>query len=110
MSLPDTKGCIASHYFRNNSVETPEERIEIGLLQYKVQRTAPYAATTPTVSTVFHSKPRRRNFMQTWLHWTSQHAQPVLKEYQALFTQSLMDIYVAAVISMLQNNTPLPTA
>ena len=45
MSLPDTKGCIAFHYFGNNSVETPEERIEIRLLQYKVQTTAPYAAT-----------------------------------------------------------------
>ena len=52
------------------------ERIEIRMLQYKVQRTTAYAATTPTV-TVFHSKPRRKSFMQTWLHRTHQHAQYV---------------------------------
>ena len=34
------------------------ERIEIRVLKYKVQRTTAYAATTPTVSTVFHSKPK----------------------------------------------------
>ena len=33
------------------TVETPKER-EIRVLQYKVQRTAAYAATNPTVSTV----------------------------------------------------------
>ena len=58
------------------------ERIEIRVLKYKVQRTTAYAATTLTVSTVFHSKPR---CMQTWLHWTRQHAQLVQKHFLALF-------------------------
>ena len=34
------------------------ERIEIRVLQYKVQKTTAYAVTTPSVSTVLHSKPR----------------------------------------------------
>ena len=41
------------------------ERIEIRVLKYKVQRTTPYAATTPTVSTVFHSKSRCHANMAT---------------------------------------------
>ena len=45
------------------------ERIEIGLLEYKVQRTTACAATTPTVSRVFYlSHIRYKKFMQTWLH------------------------------------------
>ena len=36
----------------------PGERIEIRVLKYKVQRTTAYAATTLTLSTVFHLKPR----------------------------------------------------
>ena len=42
------------------AVETPlpGERIEIRVLKYKVQRTTAYAATTLTLSTVFHLKLR----------------------------------------------------
>ena len=41
------------------------ERIEIRVLKYKVQRTTAYAATTLTVSTVSHSKPRCNANMAT---------------------------------------------
>ena len=49
------------------------ERTEIRVLKYKVQRTA-YAATTLTVSI------QSQDVMQTWLHWTRQHALLVQKD------------------------------
>ena len=56
------------------------QRIETGM--YKVQRITAYAATTPTVSTVSHSKPRYHANMK---HWTRQHALLAQKDFLPLF-------------------------
>ena len=86
------------------------ERIEIRVLQYKVQRARAYTPITPTVSTVFHSKPRYKNFMQTWLHWTRQHPQLVQKDFLALFRSTHINgVCIVVATSMIQNYTPLPT-
>ena len=92
-------------------VETQGERIEIRVLQYKLQGTTASAATAPTVSTVFHSSLLRyKKFMRTWLHWRHQHGQLVQNDFLAsVFTQSLMNVCTIAVTSMPQNYTPLQT-
>ena len=70
------------------------ERIEIRVLKYKVQRTTAYAATTPTVSTVFHSKPRCHANMATLDTPTCSTCSERLFFSWLSFTQSLMDVGV----------------
>ena len=62
----ETRGLAEKHQLTQmiGSWNPRGERIEIRVLKYKVQRTA-YAATTPTVSTVFHSKQRCHANMAT---------------------------------------------
>ena len=82
------------------AVETPlpGERIEIRVLKYKVQRTTAYAATTLTLSTVFHLKPRCHANMVTLDTPTCSERFPAWFS----FTQSLINFCV--LIGELQFN------
>ena len=74
----ETRGEI--HFSRDApNIANGWQRIETRV--YKVQRTA-YSATTTTVSTVSHSKPRCHANMK---HWTRQHALLVQKDFLPLF-------------------------
>jgi len=54
------------------------------------------------------SKPRCVNFMQTWLHWIHQYALPAQRGFLASsFTQSLLNVCVVVVTSILQKYTLL---
>ena len=76
------------------AVETPPgERIEIRVLKYKVQRTTAYAATTLTLSTVFHSNPRCHANMVTLDTPTCSTCSERFPAWLS-FTQSLMNFCV----------------